>query len=256
MMPAILRGARAAFVFLTRIPVGGFPYRPEDWRWSTAHFPLVGACLGAMLAVSLAWLRGGLGITAAAWIVLALSLLVTGAFHEDGLADTSDALGGAFDRDKLFVILKDSRIGSFGAVALIVALGAKIALLSRLDEAAPMALFVVSTLGRLYPIALMTVMPYATRPDEAKSRDVARAGVAQLALATLWTALALGIATFVLGLGLVELARAVVVSGIVTTLLAWRFHKRAGGITGDFLGTTEQLVEVAALAALAWEAPR
>ncbi|MBM3849615.1 MAG: adenosylcobinamide-GDP ribazoletransferase [Verrucomicrobia bacterium] len=252
MMPPIVRGARAAFVFLTRIPLGGWPYRPEDWRWSTAHFPLVGACLGAVLALALGWLRDGLGITAAAWLVLAISTLLTGAFHEDGLADTSDALGGAYDREKLFIILKDSRIGSFGAVALIVALGAKIALLARLDAAAPMALFVVSALARLPPIALMTLMPYTTRPDEAKSRDVARAGVAQLAVAALWTGLILAVAVWMLGLGLPALARALVVSSVVTGVLAWRFHVRAGGITGDFLGTTEQLVEVGALAALAW----
>ncbi len=92
-MTSPLRAARAAFVFLTRIPVGGFPYSPAEWRWAPAYFPLVGAFVGALAGGVLEGLRP-LGVTAAAYAALAVMLLVTGALHEDGLADTSDALGG------------------------------------------------------------------------------------------------------------------------------------------------------------------
>ena len=96
--------------FLTRIPVGTLPGSETVWRWSSAWFPLVGALLGALL--SLVWL-GTLraGEPVAACLVVTASLWITGAFHEDALADTADALGGASDREQISRILKDSRIG-------------------------------------------------------------------------------------------------------------------------------------------------
>src|SRR5438045_786510 len=112
----VVRGLRAAIVFLTRVPAGGFPYREPEWRWAPAWFPLVGAGVGAV-AGGVAWLAAGAGSLVAGALAVIASLLVTGAFHEDGLADTADALGGAYDREKLFAILKDSRIGSFGGAA-------------------------------------------------------------------------------------------------------------------------------------------
>src|SRR3954453_24121009 len=111
-LPPPLRAMRAAFVFFTRIPVGGFPYRQADWKWAAAHAPLVGLVLGAALGA----LDGALlpvGPLAAAALVVGASLVLTGGFHEDGLADTSDALGGGSDRARVLSILKDSRIGSF-----------------------------------------------------------------------------------------------------------------------------------------------
>jgi len=120
-MMTALRGLPAAFGFLTRLPVGGFPFSPDELRWSSAHFPLVGAVLGAALAAVM-MLSARAGTVVAATLAVSAGMLLTGAFHEDGLADTADALGGATDRDKLFVILRDSRIGSFGAAALCMAL--------------------------------------------------------------------------------------------------------------------------------------
>jgi adenosylcobinamide-GDP ribazoletransferase len=88
--------------------------------------------------------------------------LVTGAFHEDGLADTADALGGAFDREKLFAILKDSRIGSFGATALILVLLLRIAALAKLGPMAAGGLLLGQTLSRTTPVWMMAALPYAT----------------------------------------------------------------------------------------------
>src|SRR5262245_5739617 len=112
-LPPPIRGVRAAFVFLTRIPVGGFPYRADDWKWAAAHAPLVGMVVGALTDV-VDRLLAPAGETAAAVLAVGFSMLLTGAFHEDGLADTSDALGGSHDRAKVFAILKDNRIGTFG----------------------------------------------------------------------------------------------------------------------------------------------
>jgi len=247
--PAPLRGARAAFVFLTRIPVGGFPYSRDDWQWSTAHFPLVGAVLGVALALLHRALWGA-GFFAASAIVVAFGMLLTGAFHEDGLADTADALGGAVDREKVFLILKDSRVGSFGAGALAVVLLIRVALLHRLGVEAPLGLVITQCAARTPPVWLMRAMDYVTPDEASKSRRVARARTAQAVVAAIYPAVLLA---GLIGSGLLTPARAVAVVGsaaVVALVCGWRFWRRAGGITGDFLGATEQVGECAMLLAL------
>ena len=156
----MLRGFRTAFIFLTRIPVGGKDYQEADWRWSTAWFPAVGACLGGLAAL---WITcQTLRPLPSAFLVTGVSML-TGGFHEDGLADTADAMGGLTLRERLLEILKDSRIGAFGAVALFVALGLKVALLAQLNAAAPIALVITECLSRVVPIWLMVCLPYGQR---------------------------------------------------------------------------------------------
>ncbi|MCB9603458.1 MAG: adenosylcobinamide-GDP ribazoletransferase [Sandaracinus sp.] len=247
-----VRGLRAAFVFLTRIPVGGFPYSEDDWRWSTAHFPFVGAVLGLLQATLATVLSPHLGAAPTALLVLGLALMLTGAFHEDGLADSADALGGAYDREKLFVILKDSRIGTFGAVALFVALGLRVALLVALGPAMPVGLLLSQGVARTPPIWLMRALPYVSADGASKSRLVARARTPQAIVATLWS---IALVSVGLHFELVEPSRALAlfpVLGVITVVAGWRFHVRAGGITGDFLGATEQLAELAVLVVLAW----
>jgi len=247
-----IRGLRAAFVFLTRIPVGGFPYTEDDWRWSTAHFPFVGAVLGLLQATLAAFLLPHLGAAATALLAVGLAMMLTGAFHEDGLADSADALGGAYDREKLFVILKDSRIGTFGAAALFVALGLRVVLLTELGAAMPLALLVSQTVARTPPIWLMRALPYVTADGESKSRLVARAKNPQAIVATLWS--------LVLIVALVHhdalaFSRAIAMGVVllaITLVVAWRFVVRAGGVTGDFLGATEQLAELGVLLVLVW----
>jgi adenosylcobinamide-GDP ribazoletransferase len=249
--PAPLRSIRAAFVFLTRIPVGGFPYRKQDWAWASAHFPLVGLVLGAILAAVQAGLLRGLDGLSASLLTIGASMMLTGAFHEDGLADTSDALGGAYDREKLFEILKDSRVGTFGAAALVVSIAARASLLARLGPSALWALPLIGCVARVGPIWLMRALPYAT-PQGSKSRDVVRGGTTQALVATAWGAAACGAFA---AAGLVSPQRLAVLGAAllaVTVISGARYHVRAGGIAGDFLGATEQLGEVAGLATLAW----
>src|SRR5687768_15775709 len=114
----VASGLRAACMLLTRLPVGRSPIPAEARRWGAAFFPLVGLGLGLLGAALLMALEPRLGTRLAAAIAIAALLLVTGALHEDGLADTADALGGAQDRDRLFAILKDSRLGTYGVLAL------------------------------------------------------------------------------------------------------------------------------------------
>ncbi len=251
---------RAAFVFLTRLPVGGFPYSQREWQWASAWFPLVGMALGTFSAI--VWMLAlPLGAWVAAISALTLSVLLTGGFHEDGLADTADALGGAFDRERIFVILRDSRVGAFGGLALVISIVFRLTLLARLGSVAPdvvpICLILTHALARTGPVWLMTVLPYVSGP-EARSRSLVHRGTGSLIVATLtgFGALAgaawgtppggmgnpLGPASSLAALGALVLA---------TALCGWRFRARAGGLTGDFLGATEQIGEIAILLALA-----
>lgn len=244
-----LRSLRAGITFLTRIPVGGFPYHADDWRWASGHFPLIGAGLGALLAG--VWCAtAGLGAMPAAALVLAVSLVVTGGFHEDGLADTADALGGAYDRARVLEILKDSRIGAFGGAALAMTLVTRFALLAALGDRAAIALVISEGVSRLPPVVLMALLPYATDDARAKSRQITRARGPQVALATGWTAVIL---VGAIGCGALSPTGAGVIALAlvgVGALAGWRFMRRVGGVTGDFLGATQQLAVVAALIAL------
>jgi adenosylcobinamide-GDP ribazoletransferase len=247
-----LRGARAAFVFLTRFPVGGHPYLPVEWAWAPAAFPLVGLVLGAALAV-LHRLLWPLGSLADASLVLAASLLMTGALHEDGLADSFDALGGATDRDRVLEILKDSRVGSFGACALVVSIVGRAVLLARLGEGARWALPLVASAARVAPVWQMSLLPYVTR-SEAKSAALMAAGPPQAAWATAWAIGALAVAVTSGGLTMARALVLVAMLGATTIWTARVYAARVGGVTGDFLGATEQCGELVGYAVLAWAA--
>jgi adenosylcobinamide-GDP ribazoletransferase len=247
-----LRSVRAAFAFFTRIPAGGFPYSDAELAWAPAHAPLVGAVLGAVLG-ALDVILLPLGPLAAATLVLGVSMFFTGALHEDGLADTADALGGGHDRAKLFAILKDSHIGAFGAAAIAVSVLARAALLAQLGAAALWAFPLAWCAARVGPVWLMVALPYIT-PSQSKSDRLVRATWRQGFVASAWFAIAAFFAQDAAILDAWRIAAVALAIAIVTAISGFRFYRRAGGITGDFLGATEQLGEIAALAACAWSA--
>lgn len=238
-----LRAARAAVVFLTRIPAGGFPYTAAEWRWSAAWFPAVGALVGSLTGAMFALARP-IGDLVAAALAVTIGLFVTGAFHEDGLADTADALGGAYHRDRLFAILKDSHIGVFGAAALTMSLVLRVALLARLGSQAPWALVLVGALSRTSPVWLMAALPYVTAPESARSRPLVRGGWPQAIAASLCAAAVVGAVMLDPGFAFSALIVWILATTVaLACLCGWRFRVRAGGITGDFLGATQQLTE-------------
>ena len=231
---------------MTRVPVGGFPYAAGEWRWTSAWFPLVGLAVGTVCA-AVWWLVAPLGPWVAAMAVLVASILLTGAFHEDGLADTADALGGAHDCAEIFVILKDSRVGAFGALALVVSIAFRLVLLAQLTGAAAAAVLLAHCLARVGPVWLMVAMPYVS-DAAAKSRQVTRAGPAQGVLAT---AIGVGVAGGVVlagsAIGATAAVAALAAMALATAFCGWRFHARTGGLTGDFLGAAEQVNEIVIL---------
>lgn len=250
MWPPFLRGIRAAFVLLTRVPLGGFPYTDEDLQWSAAHLPVVGAVLGVALAsVWTASTRAG-ELVAAALVVIA-SLLLTGAIHEDGLADTADALGGGATRARVFAILKDSRIGTFGGAALVVTILLRVALIARLSPRAPSALVLTEVVSRLSPVVLMTTLPYVTDPEVAKSSAVAAAGKRQLAVALAWVLVISAVLVSLRAFTVIDIAATLAAAAIGTVVCAAWFRARVGGVTGDLLGAAQQIVLCATLLLLA-----
>ena len=250
--PPFIRGLRCAIIFLTRVPVGGDGYRDADWHWSTAWFPAVGAMIGALLGGLWCVTISGLSPWVVAGLVLSVNLLLTGGFHEDGLADTADALGGGYTVDRVLTILKDSRVGAFGAMALFCSLILRLSLWVELNDKILTALVLSQCLSRVVPIWLMVALPYITRTEAAKSRLVTRATWPQMSWAT---CLGASVMAVTYHFGYIEpfhCARIVMAMGLVCLLCYWRFKARIGGITGDFLGAAQQLSECAILMGMAW----
>ena len=231
----------AAFRLLTRLPLGArAPVPMERTVWA---FPVVGAAVGALGGLAYgACSRAGLpSPVGAVWTLVAM-LLTTGAFHEDGLADLADGLGGGRTRARKLEIMRDSRIGSFGALALMLSLAARGAAIAAIGEPAAVAaaLVAAAALGRAGILILVLALDPA-RPD-GLAAGLRRRAPARLA-AGLVIALA---AAFIL---LPPNAAASAVAGMVLTaiILAWIVRRQIGGYTGDALGATAVLGECVAL---------
>ena len=246
-----------ALQFFTRIPVTG---RLADWvgfspamlRASAAHFPGVGWIVGALTAAVLWGLLLLLPpVPAAPWVAAIAStvfgVLLTGAFHEDGLADLADGLGGSMDRERALNIMKDSRIGSYGAVALVLAVLAKVALLALLAQVdawlAVVALFAAHVTSRTVPLLVIRTLAHVGDTPQSKSKPLAESiGNAGLAAGLLWWALAMVLVVWLLPAVPWALA---VLGALVGLAWMWRLlHRRLQGFTGDGLGATQQVSEV------------
>jgi adenosylcobinamide-GDP ribazoletransferase len=232
--------ARGAVGFLTRIPVGR-GVDAADVARGAVLFPLVGAGVGVVAGAAAALAYPGLPALAAAAIAVAVELVLTGGMHVDALADTADA-AGAPTRERALEIMRDPRIGSFGAAALVVDLLARAAAVAALvDGGVISALVVAGALGRAAALPLAAGLPYAR---ESGGVLTGRVGwPAALAGVLVAVALAAGLSGVA---GLVAAAAALVTAA----LLAAVFHRWLGGVTGDTLGATTELAGLVALLTL------
>lgn len=210
-------------------------------------YPLAGLVLGALAAlVGIIATALGLPSLAVALLVLAALVMLTGAMHEDGLADTADGLWGGWDRAARLEIMRDSRIGTYGVVALVLSLAARGAALWMLYEistsAASLALLVSATLSRATMPVMMRALPHA-RTDGLSHR----VGRVTTPTAALGAGVGIGIALLCLGTGLIA---PLVFAALVSFGLALIAKRKIGGQTGDILGATQQLSEIAILFAL------
>jgi adenosylcobinamide-GDP ribazoletransferase len=236
-------GFRAAVSFLTRLPVGGGTdaglARAAPW------FPTVGGVVALTMAATYAVGYRALPSLLAALISVTVGILLTGAFHEDGLADSADALGSGAPAEAALVIMRDSRLGTFGTLAVVVSVLWRVLALGSLGPRwAVAALLMAHALGRAGAVVAMLVTP-AARTD-----GLGRAGV--LGVTRSGTVWAVGSALLYSGVaaGIWALPGAVVVA--VAVLWFRRASiKRMGGVTGDLLGACEQVGEMGVLAVAA-----
>lgn len=240
----------AALRFFTRLPV---PAQLGNWVGHSAeqlgrtprYLPLVGIVVGAIgAAVTEA---GALLLPPSVAIVLGMvtTILITGAFHEDGLADSADGFGGGWDKPQVLAIMKDSRIGSYGVLALVLILLLKFVMLLELDAQAPPLglaglLIAAHAASRLAPVVLMSLLDYVRDDETTKSKSLT-GGIGKGSL--LFASLCAIAPAFLLPAVTVALAFGGVL--LTTAACAYYIKRRIGGYTGDCLGASQQLAEVA-----------
>ena len=229
-----------AVQFLTRIPVPGGETRdlstfPEDIQRGLQFFPVIGAGVGLLTALALFVFDSILPLPLAILAALAVEARMTGAFHEDAVADFCDAFGGGWTREDVLKILKDSRIGSYGALGLVLAVALRAGALISLGDiwSAAAALIIAGAAGRLLILAVMALVP-PVPAREGLAKDVGQiADWGTFRLGLLWCVPVLLFAALfdAVGIGLAVIACA--------AFLFWfqRYLKRRlGGVTGDCLG--------------------
>lgn len=246
-----LRLFLTAVQFFTRIPVPAWVgHSAQQLDQAARYFPLVGAGVGA-LAAGVLWLSAQvLPLSLAVTLSMVAGILVTGAFHEDGLSDFADGMGGGHTRDKVLAIMKDSRVGAYGVIALVLALLLKFeALLALCDTHSALlvaaALIAAHSVSRLLAASLMLTQRYIRDDDSARARPAAQqmSGTSfVIALLTGSAALAL---LYVTGAPADAILTAATFALLMRAYLAWRLQKRLGGYTGDCLGAVQQLSELA-----------
>jgi adenosylcobinamide-GDP ribazoletransferase len=244
-----------ALMFMTRLPVGkGYVFCSEDLPRSAVYFPIVGLMIGSLGGLVLLCAEPFFPPVVAVLFCMGATVVVTGALHEDGLADALDGLLGGQEPRQRLEIMRDSRLGSYGAVALWFSLTAKAFILTSLLEEGVLkavgALIVAQGLGRAATVALLCTHPYV-RSEQSKASAFGNAVTLKEALLAL---------IFPVLLSFALLGNKSVLTLIAAAAGTWAvgryFQKKIGGITGDCLGAASQLVELVCYLALVVEWPR
>jgi adenosylcobinamide-GDP ribazoletransferase len=241
---SIMTDLRIAASFVTILPLGpSTAVSDKEVARASWALPVAGLLVG-LIAAAVYAISNRLGVTPgpAAMLALAATALVTGALHEDGLADTADGLGGGRTRERKLEIMRDSRIGTYGTCALIVSFGLRWSALSSIAEPwkVAIALSAAHAAARAGVPAFMWLIPPA-RPDglsAAAGRPPSRSVVIALALGALFLTCGFGPANAMIALILLSL------TGLILARLATR---QIGGQTGDILGAFEQVGEISIL---------
>jgi adenosylcobinamide-GDP ribazoletransferase len=238
---------KTAVAFLTRLPM---PHpqgaMPPNFVRSHRMFPVVGALIGAAIGLFCLALRAtGLPDLASAALALGAGMILTGALHEDGLADVADGFGGGRDTAAKLEIMRDSRLGTYGALILLVCFAAKLSALAALPDAQVVdGLIAAHALARGALPAMSWYLPYARKDGLA-----ANAGQPDAAVAKVAVVIALMVA--LLALAWTTMVWATLVTALSAVFMAWLAKRQIGGQTGDVLGAAEQVAEAAVLLLLA-----
>lgn len=235
------RPALAALSFLTAVPVGRAEISERDLRRGAVLFPVVGAAVGA-LAAAVAWCAEFVVPPfVAAVLGVATGVVVTAAFHVDGLGDVADGIGASLTGREPAEVMRDPRLGTFGVAAVALDLLLKASLISALVVGGfPWAVVAAGALSRVAPITLARRLPYTGSGTGMWTEGL---GAGKTAVASV---IALAIAVPSAGLATAGMVSAVVA---VAVLIAWWSKRRLGGVTGDCFGAAAELGETLALVA-------
>jgi adenosylcobinamide-GDP ribazoletransferase len=246
-MIRILEDIATAFQFLTRLPLVRLTYKPDALVRAAKFFPLVGLAVGAGDAGIYRLLSPHLPVVIVALAIVLFSTLMTGALHEDGLADTADALGGGWNRDQTLEIMRDSRIGSFGALAIAFSIGGRTALLTYL----PLTCFIqyvisADVLCRWTMLPLGLGLPAAREGASQGARIAGRISGGSVVVGTLFS---FGVVGYLLRSSMII---PIAAASVVTLLSGLYYRHRIDGITGDCFGATSQLTLAAVYLCGVW----
>jgi len=233
----------AALTFLTRIPLGSSTiHTPHVMAACCRYYPLVGLVVGALMAAIFTGSHMLLPLTPSVVITLIAGVLLTGAFHEDGLADTCDGLGGGWNREDALRIMKDSRVGSYALIGVTLAIALKISLLTTLPAAQiPLALIVAHTLSRALATSYLLNYPYVQLAEHSKVGTYAQASITGPVFLLIMSGCLL-LTTWLFDLRTALLC--ITALAAIRLLYGRYLLRRLGGITGDCLGAAQQMGEV------------
>lgn len=227
--------------FFTRLPVPAWVgHSAEALNHAARYFPAVGLLVGAIGALVYVAALQLWPHAIAVVLSMAATIYVTGAFHEDGLSDTVDGLGGGWDKLRILEIMKDSRVGSYGVVAMVLALLGKFLLLNTLAPAlVPPVLVAGHAVSRFCAVSLLATMDYVREDLLSKAKPLAT----KLPLGALLVALVFALLPLI-GLPVDKALFACLLACLPTVWMAMKFRRWLGGYTGDCLGATQQLSEI------------
>jgi adenosylcobinamide-GDP ribazoletransferase len=229
-----------AFQFLTRIPMPSAEFEADSLARAVKFFPFVGLVIGAGAVLVQKLLISHVSRPLVALAVLTYLVLITGCLHEDGVADVADGFGGGWTKDQILLILKDSRIGSYGATALTLSLLARYLLLASLPIG-HFAAYVISAqvLCRWSSLPLSYFLPPAREQGGQGARIARLTSLPSLLFGSVFS---FAVAVFALRRSAVG---PLFVATVAVALSGWFYRKKIGGVTGDCFGATNQLTEIA-----------
>lgn len=234
-----------ALTFFTRIPMpSNIQFSQENLNLASRYFSAVGWVVGIICALTYVFFSQIFVAQIAILFSMLISVLLTGCFHEDGLADTCDGLGGAFEKQKKLKIMKDSRLGTYGATGLWFALTFKFLLLVQV-ESVVIAFLVAHPLSRAASSTLIYFMPYVSEEMTAKSKPLTEKMRSEDLIINLIIGLAalLLISEFIINI--------VIFLSIFIVIFRLYLMRQIGGFTGDTLGASQQITELMIYAVIA-----